>query len=83
MSVFGVVGVVVDVVASLLSLSMMYSYLLLVTGTVFLKQIQVCNVGKEFVHEWFAFWLLGALFVGFVQFTLEVHAFHGVDSFVF
>ena len=28
----------------------------------------------------FAFWVLGALFVGFVRFSLEVYAFHGVDS---
>ena len=42
--VFGVVGVVGVVVPSLLSLSIVYSYLL-VTGTVFFKQIQVCNAG--------------------------------------
>ena len=42
--VFGVVGVVVVVVSWLLSLSIVYSYLL-VTGTVFLKQVQVCNAG--------------------------------------
>ena len=42
--VCGVVGVVCVVVSSLLSLSIVYSYLL-VTGTVFLKQIQIGNAG--------------------------------------
>ena len=28
-----------------------------------------------------AFWELGTLFVGFIWFSLEVHAFHGVDYF--
>ena len=42
--VFGVVGVVGVVAPSFLSLSIVYSYLL-VTGTAFLKQIQVCNAG--------------------------------------
>ena len=28
----------------------------------------------------FAFWVLGALLAGFVRFSLEVYAFHGVDS---
>ena len=40
---------------------------LLVTGTVFLKQIEVCNVGENFVHMWrICFFVVGALFVGFV-----------------
>ena len=80
--VFGVVGVVVVVVVPwLLSLSVVHLYLL-VTGTFFLKQVQVGNVGWEFVHGWrISFFVLGTLFVGFVCFSLEVHSFHGVDSF--
>ena len=48
--VFGVIGVVV-VVVWLLSLPMVYSYLLVKSMFCF-KQIQVCNVGSEFVHRW-------------------------------
>ena len=51
------------------------------TGTVFLKQIEVCNAGQEFVNGWgICFLVVGAVFVGVVWFSLEVHAFHGVDS---
>ena len=80
--VFVVVGVVVVVVVpSLLSLSVVHLYLL-VMGAFFLKQVQVGNVGWEFVHGWrISFFVLGTLFVGFVCFSLEVHSFHGVDSF--
>ena len=74
-----VLFVVVVIVSSLLSLLIVYSYLL-VTGTVFVKQIQVCNAGSDFVHEWrICFLVVGDLFVGFVWFSLEVHACHGVD----
>ena len=41
---FVVVGVVGVIVPSLLSLSIVYSYLF-VTGTVFFKHVQVCNAG--------------------------------------
>ena len=64
-----VLFVVVVIVSSLLSLLIVDSYLL-VTGTVFLKQIEVCNVGENFVHMWrICFFVVGALFVGFVWFS--------------
>ena len=75
---FGVIGVVV-VVVWLLSLSIVYSYLL-VKGTLFFKQIQVCNAGYEFVHGWrVCVLVVGLVILGFVWFSLEVHAFHGFD----
>ena len=44
----------------------------------------VCNAGKEFVNGWgICFLVVGAVFVGVVLFSLEVHAFHGVDSVLF
>ena len=53
------------------------------TGTVFLNQIQVCYAGSEFVHGWrICLLVVGALFVGINWFSLEGHAFHGVDSLV-
>ena len=47
---FGVIGVVF-VVVWLLSLSIV-CLCLLVKSMLFFKQIQVCNVGSEFVHGW-------------------------------
>ena len=48
---------------------------------VFLKQIEVCNTGQEFVNGWvICFLVVGAVFVGVVWLNVEVHAFHGVDS---
>ena len=43
------------------------------TGTAFLKQIEVCNAGQEFVNGWgICFLVVGAVFVGVVWFSLEV-----------
>ena len=55
---FQYVCVDVVIVSSLLSLLIVYHYLS-VTGTVFLKHIEVCNAGQEFVNGWgICFWLL-------------------------
>ena len=50
---------------------------------VFLNQIQVCYAGSELMHGWrISFFVVGALLVGINLFSLEGHAFHGVDSLV-
>ena len=73
--VFGVVAVFVVVVVSSLSLSIVYAFMF-VTGTVVLKQIQVCNVGWDFVRGLRVCNLVvGLVILGFVRFSLEVHAF--------